>query len=197
MRYPDDKPVLRDRLNDVVEAFSIEGYHASKGLYPVEEGWGRIDALDRIGNTVFGDDLDPDNYKIGNAPVSLPHLWDIWKFDWVQWNGSAAQPMARNVGEALGVKARLELVGPDGRALAGRAAATTRRCSSARCTASRPHCWQLRPPRWNEALLPPIDRARVARGRGLFERPLPSLSRARTSIRSRSSPRRASRSSGR
>lgn len=167
VRYPDDKPLLRERLNDVVEAFSIEGFHASKGLYPVEEGWGRIDALDRIGNTVLGDELDSDNYKIGNAPVSLPHLWDIWKFDWVQWNGSAAQPMARNVGEALGVKARLELVGPRGRALP-----PERRYDSS-VLVREMHCiettlWQLRPPRWNESLLPPIDRLRVARGRDLF-----------------------------
>ena len=167
VRYPEDKAVLRERLNAVVEAFSIEGFHASKGLYPVEEGWGRTDALDRIGNTVLGDDLDPDNYKIGNAPVSLPHLWDIWKFDWVQWNGSAAQPMARNVGEALGVKARLDLVGPDGRAL------PADRLYDSSVLIREMHCiettlWRLRPPRWNETLLPPIDRARVVRGRELF-----------------------------
>jgi cytochrome c5 len=169
VQYPDDKPLLRERLNDVVEAFSIEGFHASKGLYPVEEGWGRIDALDRIGNTVLGDELDTDNYKIGDAPVSLPHLWDIWKFDWVQWNGSAAQPMARNVGEALGVKARLELVGRRGRAL------PPDRLYDSSVLVREMHCiettlWQLRPPRWNEALLPAIDRARAARGRDLFDR---------------------------
>jgi hypothetical protein len=42
-----------------------------------------------------------------NAPVDYPQLWDIWTFDWVQWNGSAQQPMARNIGEALGVGATL------------------------------------------------------------------------------------------
>ena len=44
---------------------------------------------------------------MANAPVDYPHLWDMWTFDWVQWNGSAKQPMARNIGEALGVGATL------------------------------------------------------------------------------------------
>ena len=45
------------------------------------------------------------NYQQGDAPVSYPYVWNIWKFDWVQYNGSVSQPLARNVGEALGVGA--------------------------------------------------------------------------------------------
>ena len=80
------------------------------GLYPVHEGFGRTDALGRIGNTAFGDHLSASNYQIGDAPVSYPYLWNIWKFDWVQYNGSVAQPLARNVGEALGVGAIAPLI---------------------------------------------------------------------------------------
>lgn len=167
-RYPDDKATLRDRLGTVIDAFTIEAYHGlAKGLYPVAEGWGRIDALDHIANTVFGDDLDPDNYKVGNAPVSLPHLWDIWKFDWVQWNGSVGQPMARNVGEAIGVKARLALLGADGRAL------PPDQMYDSSVLIPELHCiettlWKLRPPPWDATLLPPVDPTKAARGRTLF-----------------------------
>lgn len=78
-------------------------------LYPTEEGYGRTDGLGRIANTVYGDNMTPDNYRVANAPVNYPHVWDIWAFDWVQWMGSVRQAMARNVNEALGTRARLDL----------------------------------------------------------------------------------------
>ena len=89
----------------------------SDELYPVHEGFGRTDALGRIGNTAFGDHLSAANYQIGDAPVSYPYVWNIWKFDWVQYNGSVSQPLARNVGEALGVGAIVPLVSATGRPL--------------------------------------------------------------------------------
>src|SRR2546426_5303490 len=39
-------------------------------------------------------------------------IWDSSWFDWVQYNGSIRQPTVRNVGEALGVRARVNLKGP-------------------------------------------------------------------------------------
>ena len=67
-----------------------------RGLYPTLEGPGRTDAFGRIANASFGDAITPDNYRVANAPVDYPHLWDMWTFDWVQWNASAKQPMARS-----------------------------------------------------------------------------------------------------
>lgn len=87
---------------------TYEGVH---GIYPVEEGFGRLDALQRIANTLLGDDLNyQENKKPGTAPVRLPHIWDAPYFDWVQYNGSVRQPMIRNVGESLGVKAQTNFV---------------------------------------------------------------------------------------
>jgi hypothetical protein len=63
-------------------------------LYPEEEGYGRTDALGRIANNVFATNLVSKNYRVANAPVSYPPLWDIWKFDWVQYTASVAQPWA-------------------------------------------------------------------------------------------------------
>ena len=44
--------------------------------------------------------------RIGNAPVNYPPVWNIWKFDWVQYNASVSQPMARNIGESMGTGAK-------------------------------------------------------------------------------------------
>jgi hypothetical protein len=79
----------------------------------VEEGFGRLDALNRIGNTVFALDTGKlENYVGTSAPVHFPRIWDSSWFDWVQYNGSIEQPMVRNAGEALGVFAPVNLIGP-------------------------------------------------------------------------------------
>lgn len=107
---------LHARLGSVIGAILTQaGSDASRHLYPVEEGPGRTDALGRIANMVFGTDLDPRNYHVANAPVSYPPLWDIWKFDWVQYTASVRQPMARNIGESLGTGAHLSLLDAYGR----------------------------------------------------------------------------------
>jgi hypothetical protein len=51
--------------------------------------------------------------------VRLPHIWDAPYFDWVQYNGSVRQPMIRNVGESLGVKAQTNFVNAVGAQPAG------------------------------------------------------------------------------
>ncbi|MBS1135937.1 MAG: hypothetical protein H6R02_3078, partial [Burkholderiaceae bacterium] len=78
------------------------------GNYPVFEGYGRIDAVQRIANTVFGHGVSPSNFRAATAPVNYPFLWDIGKFNWVQYEGYASQPMARNINESLGTGARLD-----------------------------------------------------------------------------------------
>ncbi|WP_156383859.1 cytochrome c [Methylobacterium sp. Leaf456] len=79
----------------------------------VDEGFGRLDALNRIGNQVFGIDQGENgtkrNYVATSAPVNYPHIWMTSWFDWVQYNASIMQPMVRNAGQALGVSARLNL----------------------------------------------------------------------------------------
>ena len=82
--YGRGKDRLHEDLSEVLAALLKQGWNdSSKHLYPVEEGFGRTDALARIGNTVFADELDGANDSIGDAPVSYPFLWNIWKFDWV------------------------------------------------------------------------------------------------------------------
>ncbi|NMZ23102.1 hypothetical protein EDF80_102564 [Pseudomonas brenneri] len=138
-----------------------------RGLYPTEEGPGRTDAFGRIANASFGDAISPENYRIANAPVDYPQLWDMWTFDWVQWNGSAQQPMARNIGEALGVGATLAFFDSAGQPLQGDA----RYPSSVRVrdlNLIEETLQRLKPPTWPEALFGAIDKPLAARGRALF-----------------------------
>jgi len=138
-----------------------------RGLYPTEEGPGRTDAFGRIANASFGDAISPDNYRVANAPVDYPQLWDIWTFDWVQWNGSAQQPMARNIGEALGVGATLSFFDANGQPLKGDA----RYPSSVRVRdlhLIEETLQRLKPPAWPEELLGSVDKPLAAKGRALF-----------------------------
>lgn len=138
-----------------------------RGLYPTEEGFGRTDAFGRIANSVFGDAIDPSNYRVANGPVSYPQVWDIWKFDWVQWNGSAMQPMARNVGEALGVGATLRLLESDGHPVAE----ADRYASSVRLRdlyTLEETLRQLKPPTWPEEVLGKVNLPLASQGRALF-----------------------------
>ncbi|WP_374943244.1 di-heme-cytochrome C peroxidase [Sphingomonas sp.] len=140
----------------------------------VEEGYGRLDALNRIGNEVFGSQLgDPRNFAATSAPVAYPHIWDTAWFDWVQYNSSIEQPMVRNAGEAMGVRA---LVNYDGRAaprftstipidrlhaIETMLAGTTQPTESRRFTG-------LRAPVWPEGILPRIDRTLAVQGAALY-----------------------------
>ncbi|MCR6631042.1 MAG: di-heme-cytochrome C peroxidase [Magnetospirillum sp.] len=113
---PETKNQLKWGFDQAAEkALNQGGYEGLHNVYPVEEGFGRLDALQRIANTLLGDDLHYQaNKKQGTAPVRLPHIWDAPYFDWVQYNGSVRQPMIRNVGESLGVKAATNFVTPAG-----------------------------------------------------------------------------------
>ncbi len=140
-----------------------------RGLSPTEEGFGRTDALARIGNTVFAENLSSDNYRVGNAPVNFPALWNIWKFDWVQYNASVSQPMARNMGEAMGVGARYALMDAYGKPLPP----SERFRSSARIddlNTIEHTLWELKPPAWNEDMLGKIDTVKADSGLKLFNK---------------------------
>ncbi|MFH1343453.1 MAG: di-heme-cytochrome C peroxidase [Pseudomonadota bacterium] len=86
------------------------------GLKDTAEGYGRLDALNRIGNQVFYTDLVAGglsgfekNWHANNAPVSYPPVWTVPWFWWAQYDASIEQPLIRNAGEALGVFALVNL----------------------------------------------------------------------------------------
>ncbi|MGF6514959.1 mono/diheme cytochrome c family protein [Pseudomonas sp. BT76 TE3572] len=159
---------LREDVKVSLDTFlKVAWNDTHRGLYPTEEGPGRTDAFGRIANASFGDAISATNYRVANAPVDYPQLWDMWTFDWVQWNGSAQQPMARNIGEALGVGATLNFFDADGQPLKGDA----RYPSSVRLGdlhLIEQTLQRLKPPAWPEELLGAIDKTQAAKGRELF-----------------------------
>ncbi len=129
-------------------------------LYPTAEGYGRTDALGRIANTVYGDYISPKNYHVADAPVNYPHLWDIWAFDWVQWMGTVSQAMARNINEALGTRAKIDL---------------THSADLYENSVMVPelHCIEttlqwLEPPQWPEDLFGKVDQELAGEGQKIF-----------------------------
>ncbi len=159
---------LHSEMRQVIAALAAMGFRERRyGLVPTEEGYGRTDALARIANTVFADHIDSRNYDVGDAPVNYPPVWNIWKFDWVQYNASVSQPMARNIGETMGTGAKYTLVnrygGPIPAAARYRSSAIVPNLYTIEVTLR-----QLKPPAWPADLLGPIDRAKAERGRQLF-----------------------------
>jgi mono/diheme cytochrome c family protein len=145
----------------------LRGSFASR-LAPTEEGFGRIDAVTRISNVVFGDGIDRSNYRPARGPASLPYVWNIWKFDWVQYGGFVSQPMARNMGEVMGTGAEYRLLDDFGRPIPP---AERYRTSIAFDNLQRIESTlqTLKPPPWPEALLGKIDHESADRGKDLFE----------------------------
>ncbi|WP_338665325.1 di-heme-cytochrome C peroxidase [Pararoseomonas sp. SCSIO 73927] len=160
---------LRARLDRAIAAGQDEaGIARQDRLYPVAEGFGRLDALGRGGNFVFGTVLDDRrNFAVADAPVSYPALWDAPWFDWVQYNGAIRQPMGRNVAEAMGVRAGTKLSGPPEELYRSTVRIETIHEMERLLAGPAPRAG-LRPPSWPEDLLGPIDRAAAARGEALY-----------------------------
>jgi hypothetical protein len=72
-------------------------------------GPGRLDAFGMIFNRVAARDLGIDaNFKVADAPVSYPFLWNASRQDRTQWNGFVPNglfihALGRNTGEVFGV----------------------------------------------------------------------------------------------
>lgn len=166
--YEARREQLRSEFKTSLNTFVKAAWNDThRSLYPTEEGPGRTDAFGRIANATFGDAISPANYRVADAPVDYPQLWDMWTFDWVQWNGSAQQPMARNIGEALGVGATLNFFDGNGQPLQD----AERYPSSVRVRdlhAIEETLQQLKPPTWPEDLFSAIDKPLAAKGRTLF-----------------------------
>ena len=168
-RYPEGAMTLHGELRSVISTFLGIAFNDKwHSLYPTREGYGRTDALARIANTVFAENLVSSNYAVGNGPVNYPSLWNIWKFDWVQYNASVSQPMARNIGESMGVGATYALMDRYGRPLPAaerfRATSNLDGLHTIETTLRK-----LKPPAWQEDILGKVDRPLAEKGRALFD----------------------------
>jgi hypothetical protein len=104
---------LKTSFGDWVGPF---GEFMDLSLPPSPWGPGRLDAFGMIFNRVTGRDLRiKRNFKVADAPVSYPFLWNASRQDRTQWNGGVPnglfiQALARNTGEVFGVFAELKPV---------------------------------------------------------------------------------------
>lgn len=131
-------------------------------------GPARLDAVNGIANAVFADALVvPGNARTANAPTNYPHLWDIWRFDWVQYNASARQPMGRNIIETMGT-GQVQIADPRTGALLPEPERWRTNARVRNIHAIEMQLHGLKPPPWPEAVLGRIDRTRAAAGRALF-----------------------------
>jgi hypothetical protein len=160
----------------------------SKGQVATPEGFGRLDALTRIGNEVFYLDMVKSglsgfelNQEAVSAPVSFPPIWTVPWFSWAQYDASISQPLVRNAGEALGVSAALNLSPeppPAGLYRSSIAIENLDRIEKMLrgpdpFKSSKPAFGGLTSPKWPDKLFPndpawKIDQARVDKGRKLY-----------------------------
>ena len=143
----------------------------------VVEGFGRLDALNRIGNEVFAGQMElAENIRPITAPVSYPYIWNAPWFDWVQYNSSIQQPMVRNLGESMGVKGKVNLADPTNPFESYIPVEQLHEMEQMLAGDERP--WQvqkfggLQSPKWSEfaalGILPPLNQELVAQGRRLY-----------------------------
>ena len=148
--------VLRTAVEQFTEDF--RGF-ADRSFSPTPYGFARLDAFGILTNEIVGKALGrPENVRVPNAPVSYPFLWNTPHMHRVQWNGSAHNPLARNIGEVLGVFAQLDLTDDVFQSSA----------DVHNLFLLEEQVATLKAPRWPEDILGPIDREKAARGKELY-----------------------------
>jgi mono/diheme cytochrome c family protein len=167
---------LRKQFDPVYEQIrEVGNLEKSVKSHTVLEGFARLDALSRIGNTVFALDLGHhENFVAYSAPVHFPRVWYASWFEWVQYNGSIQQPMIRNAGEALGVRATINFpVAKDQLPTSSAQVNTIFDLEQSLAGAKPPTAEEgftgLTAPIWREDILPPIDTALAAKGATLYQ----------------------------
>jgi hypothetical protein len=171
------KASLKTQLDSVLaEVKKVEVMQKAVQPQTIEEGYARLDALNRIGNIVFSVDLDnnPANFVPYSAPVHFPRIWQASWFEWVQYNGSIQQPMTRNAGEALGVGAKVNLSGSKDQLFASSAQIKTIFDLEQLLSGTPPPNAQtgfngLTSPKWPANILPPINADLAAKGAALYQ----------------------------
>ncbi len=123
---------------------------------------------------MFAVDLgSPANFVAYTAPVHFPRIWNSSWFEWVQYNGSIEQPMTRNAGEALGVRAAVNLTGPEDQLYASSVQVQTLFDIEQLLAGKPPDVHTgftgLNAPKWPANILPPINTDLAAKGAALYK----------------------------
>jgi hypothetical protein len=145
--------------------------------------WGpaRADAFGMIFNRVAAIDLADkpywewfqsieENYGVPDAPVSYPFLWGTSRLDFVQWNAVAEnrhryQRLGRNIGEALGVFARINLRKPSSPLLGYSSSVNPTNQSDIEENLIH----SLKSPQWPVSIIGGIDPSKATKGAQLYQ----------------------------
>ncbi len=185
-----DRDALKQKLGAIGKflldwQINYEKTIADKHQTDTEEGFGRLDALNRIGNQVFAQDFAfsgvtgfEKNLHAQDAPVSFPPIWTVPWLKYAQYDASIEQPLIRNAGEALGVTALLNLSDayPADRLYRSSVAITNLHWIESLLAGPDPYAQKtlggLTSPKWPSQILADdawkIDSGRVEKGRKLY-----------------------------
>lgn len=134
----------------------LRNYAIVMGKATATPGNGRVDAFGKVRNMVLPLMYGQEVVEPTTAPVSFPHLWGTRQTRWLHWNGNTDSVMERNVLEALGSGAMVDLVKFD----------STVNFENLYELETMTHGFE--PPVWPEDLLPEIDEAKARRGEAIF-----------------------------
>ena len=156
------KEKLRKRMEP--DAARVHVYATQTSVTSHPWGPGRMDALtmitDRVTSTLPG---ILENWSTGSAPVKPPFLWNAPQGWWTQWSAFASDPIARNLGETMGVYMPIDLTSKtpaEGLFDSNAAIPELQRVENL--------LGRLAPPSWPEEILGKIDRDKAKAGKSLF-----------------------------
>ena len=165
----DQKKNLKQSFDRLLEVAKAELKATGQArIYVNPAGFARTDALTRIGNQVFAVDMNNNNnFAVANAAVRFPQIWDASWFNWVQYNSSIGDPLVRNIGEALGVRAAAKLYGPDAAKFENSVHVSNLKILEDLLSGPEPYKG-LSSPKW-PSVFPALDQAKVKRGAELYK----------------------------
>ncbi|WP_375778596.1 di-heme-cytochrome C peroxidase [Bradyrhizobium sp. ma5] len=159
---PEAKVTLRERLER--QAALTYDYATRSTASPWPWGPARIDALTLI-NTRMTATLPgiPENTSTPVAPAKPPFLWNAPQGLWTQWSGVVQDPLARNLGETMGVYMPINL-----RAKTPADGLFESNAHIPELIRVEHQLERLAPPSWPEDVFGKIDREKAKSGKALF-----------------------------
>jgi hypothetical protein len=120
-------------------------------------GPGRVDAFGKVRNLILPLVYGKDVVKPATAPVSIPALWLTKETEWLHWNGNTNSAMQRNILEALGSGAMVELTRYDSTV------------DFEKLDELEKMVRNFQAPKWPVDMFGPLDADRIARGKVIYE----------------------------
>ena len=158
----DAKSELRKRLE--TDAGHAHVYRTRAAASPFPWGPGRADCLTMIANRMMALAPNiPENTSTPTAPTKIPFIWNSAQGSWTQWGASIQDPIARNLGETLGVYLPMDLKSKtpeEGLFDSNAAVLNLQKVENT--------MWRLAPPKWPEEVFGKIDREKALKGKAMF-----------------------------